>query len=111
MCAHMGGQARFILRIHHMCTVCQVGNASQRRDQVHGSGAFLLLWLESKASLCHVVSCCAMLCHGRGRAHSYCSLASKVREGSEKTLCSAGGFNWLILKANEIQELGAHDER
>lgn len=46
------------------CTVCQVGIMSQRRDQVHGSGGFLLLWLESKASLCHVVSCCVMVGEG-----------------------------------------------
>lgn len=45
------------------------------------------------------------------RTHLHCSLVSKVREGSEKTSCSASGFYWLILKANEIQEQGAHDEK
>lgn len=55
---------------------------------------------------------CVMLCYVMGkRTHSHCSLISKVREGSEKTLCSARGFYWLILKANEIQEQGAHDEK
>lgn len=57
---------------------------------------------------CESVSCYVMS-WGK-RAHLHCSLASKVREGSKKTLCSASGFYWLILKANEIQEQGAHDE-
>lgn len=55
-----------------------------------------------------------MLCHimsREERTHLHCSLVSKVREGSEKTLCSASGFYWLILKAIDIQEQGVHDEK
>lgn len=94
--------------------LCQVGNVSQRRDQICGGGSFLLCWLESKVSPCHVMSChvmsCrVMSCHREGvEPHSDCNLDSKVREGSGKTLCSASGSFWLILKTNEILEQGEH---
>lgn len=55
-----------------------------------------------------VVLCHVMLCHG-GKAH-ICTAAWSL--GLEKGhLRSASGFYWLILKANEIQEQVARDEK
>lgn len=85
--------------------LCQVGNVSQRRYQICGGGSFLLCWLESKVSPCrvmlyHVVSCRVVSHHREGvEPHSDCNLDFKVREGSGKTLRSASGSFWLILKA------------
>lgn len=80
LCVHMWMARHVSFWESVMCTVCQIGNASQRRHQVHGSGGFLLLWLESNVSLCSVVPRYVM---SWGKStHLHCSLVSRVREGS-----------------------------